>query len=156
MVLHRGLAGRIKTVTISKEPCDHGYASVVTEDDALLPDPIMPEGGRQRCRIDRLCGNERRQPLPEPAPTCGRWRKNSHASNTTWRGSRRGSQSRDKARRGTRCCWWREDPAISASGSAPLVLLGPAKLEAATFRRGSVHMRCHQITSVTRGKGEQR
>lgn len=46
VVAHRALAGRIKTVTISKEPCGHYYASVLTEDEAPMPEPVMPEGGK--------------------------------------------------------------------------------------------------------------
>ena len=46
VVVHRALAGRIKTVTISKEPCGHYYASVLTDDGAEMPEAMMPEGGR--------------------------------------------------------------------------------------------------------------
>ena len=46
VVVHRALAGRIKTVTVSKEPCGHYYASVLIEDDTSMPVPTMPAGGR--------------------------------------------------------------------------------------------------------------
>jgi len=45
IVAHRALAGRIKTVTVSREPCGHYYAAILTEDDREMPAPIMPEGG---------------------------------------------------------------------------------------------------------------
>lgn len=46
VVAHRALAGRIKTVTISKEPCGHYYASFLTEDAAPMPVAAMPADGR--------------------------------------------------------------------------------------------------------------
>jgi putative transposase len=44
-VVHRPLVGRIKTVTISREPCGHYYAAILSEDDRETPAPVIPEGG---------------------------------------------------------------------------------------------------------------
>lgn len=42
-VVHRGIFGTIKTVTVSKTPCGHYYASVLTEDGREMP-PISAGG----------------------------------------------------------------------------------------------------------------
>jgi putative transposase len=46
LVEHRPADGRIKTVTISREPRGHYYASILTEDARPTPTTVMPEGGR--------------------------------------------------------------------------------------------------------------
>ncbi len=45
IVAHRPIVGRIKTVTVSHEPCGHYYAAILTEDDREMPAPTMPEDG---------------------------------------------------------------------------------------------------------------
>jgi putative transposase len=42
-VIHREIVGRIKTVTVSKNPCGHYYASILTDDSIPVP-PISIEG----------------------------------------------------------------------------------------------------------------
>jgi putative transposase len=42
-VIHREIVGRIKTVTVSKNPCGHYYASILT-DDGIPMMPISTEG----------------------------------------------------------------------------------------------------------------
>jgi putative transposase len=42
-VIHREIVGRIKTVTVSKNPCGHYYASILT-DDGIPSIPISAEG----------------------------------------------------------------------------------------------------------------
>lgn len=42
-VIHREIVGRIKTVTVSKNPCGHYYASILTDDD-ILSIPISNDG----------------------------------------------------------------------------------------------------------------
>jgi putative transposase len=42
-VIHREIVGRIKTVTVSKNPCGHYYASILTDDD-ILDMPISTDG----------------------------------------------------------------------------------------------------------------
>lgn len=36
-VIHREIVGQIKTVTVSKNPCGHYYASILTDDDIPMP-----------------------------------------------------------------------------------------------------------------------
>lgn len=45
IVVHRAGEGRIKTVTVSREPCGHYYVSVLTDNDCPLPTVKMPKGG---------------------------------------------------------------------------------------------------------------
>jgi putative transposase len=45
IVVHRPIEGRIKTVTVSREPCGHDYASVLTDNAKPLPTAKMPRGG---------------------------------------------------------------------------------------------------------------
>jgi putative transposase len=42
-VIHREIVGQIKTVTVSKNPCGHYYASILTDDDIPMP-PISTNG----------------------------------------------------------------------------------------------------------------
>lgn len=42
-VIHRQIAGEIKTVTVTREPCGHYYASILTEDG--LPTPVVSYSG---------------------------------------------------------------------------------------------------------------
>jgi putative transposase len=44
IVVHRPIEGRIKTVTISREPCGHYYASVLTEDGKPAPKIKLGKG----------------------------------------------------------------------------------------------------------------
>jgi putative transposase len=41
--VHREVTGRIKTVTVSKNPCGHYYASILTDDDIPMP-PVSFKG----------------------------------------------------------------------------------------------------------------
>jgi putative transposase len=45
-VIHRKIIGKIKTITVSKNPCGRYYASVLTDDGKPMPQPVMPEGGK--------------------------------------------------------------------------------------------------------------
>lgn len=42
-VIHREIVGQIKTVTVSKNPCGHYYASILTDDSIPMP-PVSTEG----------------------------------------------------------------------------------------------------------------
>lgn len=44
-VVHRAITGRLKTVTVSKTPCGHYYAAMLTDDDVPLPAATLPAGG---------------------------------------------------------------------------------------------------------------
>ena len=40
-IIHREIVGTIKTVTVSKKPCGHYYASILTDDGAVPRTPIL-------------------------------------------------------------------------------------------------------------------
>jgi putative transposase len=43
-VIHRQIVGRLKSVTVSREPCGHYYASVLTDDGTATPVAVLTDG----------------------------------------------------------------------------------------------------------------
>ena len=101
IVEHRPADGRIKTVTISREPCGHYYASILTEDARPTPTTVMPEGGRftgiDVGLIDfAVTGNSQHFANPKHLSQAERNLKRKQRKLSR---KQKGSKSRDKARR---------------------------------------------------------
>jgi putative transposase len=101
IVEHRPVDGRIKTVTISREPCGHYYASILTEDARPTPTTVMPEGGRftgiDVGLIDfAVTGNSQHFANPKHLSQAERNLKRKQRKLSR---KQKGSKSRDKSRR---------------------------------------------------------
>lgn len=100
-VVHRKITGAVKTVTVMLEPCGHYYASVLTEDGAVTPEPIFTPDTTVLgvdVGLTELAVTSTGRHIPNPRHV-GRAERNLKRKQQSLSRKKKGSNSRNKARR---------------------------------------------------------
>lgn len=98
-VVHRNIVGKVKTVTVSRNPCGQFYASILTDNEMRMP-PVSTDGKAIGLDVGLLDlavtsdGSKFTNPRHLKAAECNLKRKQRKLSRKV-----KGSNSRDKARR---------------------------------------------------------